>query len=319
MRICLMHSIEVLHQKYGWTPRMDLEEIRTFVAIARQRSFSRAADTLRRSQPAISRRIDLLEQELGAPLFERLRTGAVLTDAGVALLPYAEATLAAAKDGAEAVRALRQGNAGTISLALVGTLADTRLTDALRRFTGRYPKVRLNLQTATSREVEELVRRGDATLGLRYLADHSPGLVSQTLAQEALIVVGCAGHRLADGRPHRPRELAGERWVAFPARRSRESFATQLERRLLAAGLDGEEIIPIDSLSAQKRLVEAGFGIALLAVSGIQEELRLGTLCAIEVPALRATIPVSVVYRQNGYLSAAARTLLSIIERAASR
>src|ERR1700680_2061907 len=110
MRICLMHSIEVLHQKYGWTPRMDLEEIRTFVAIARQRSFSRAADTLRRSQPAISRRIDLLEQELGAPLFERLRTGAVLTDAGVALLPYAEATLAAAKDGGEAARAPRRGN-----------------------------------------------------------------------------------------------------------------------------------------------------------------------------------------------------------------
>jgi DNA-binding transcriptional LysR family regulator len=147
---------------------VDLDEIRTFVAIARVRSFSHAAETLARSQPAISRRIDLLEQELGAPLFERLRTGAVLTDAGVALLPYAQAALAAAKDGSESVRALRHGNVGTISLALVGTLADTRLTDALRRFTHRYPKVRLNLQTATSREVEELVRRGEATLGLRY-------------------------------------------------------------------------------------------------------------------------------------------------------
>jgi DNA-binding transcriptional LysR family regulator len=296
---------------------MDLDEIRTFVAIARVRSFSHAAGSLRRSQPAISRRIELLEQELGAPLFERLRTGAVLTDAGVTLLPYAEAALAAAKDGAEAVRALRHGNEGTISLALVGTLANTALTDALRSFTRRYPKVRLNLQTATSREVGELVRRGDATLGLRYLTDDSPGLVSQTVAKEALVVVGCSGHRLADGRKHQPRELAGERWVAFPSRRPSESFATHLERRLRAAGLEGHEIIAIDSLSAQKRLVEAGFGIALLAESGIREELRLATVRVINVPALRTTIPVSIIYRRNGYLSVAARTLLATIERAA--
>jgi DNA-binding transcriptional LysR family regulator len=65
---------------------MDLDEIRTFVAIARLRNFSHAAGSLRRSQPAIRRRIELLEQDLGAPLFERLRTGAVLTDAGVTLL-----------------------------------------------------------------------------------------------------------------------------------------------------------------------------------------------------------------------------------------
>src|SRR5258708_36815354 len=109
---------------------MDLDEIRTFVAIARVRSFSHAAGSLRRSQPAISRRIELLEQELGAPLFERLRTGAVLTDAGVTLLPYAEAALAAAKDGAEAVQALRHGNEGTLSLGLVGTVAHTAPTDA---------------------------------------------------------------------------------------------------------------------------------------------------------------------------------------------
>src|SRR5437588_432171 len=83
-----------------------------------------------------------------------------------------------------------------------GTLANARLTDVLRAFTRRFPKVRLVLQTATSREVGELVRRGDATLGLRYLGDDNPDLVSQTVAKEALVVVACAGHRLANGRRH---------------------------------------------------------------------------------------------------------------------
>src|SRR5215510_10849621 len=115
--------------------RMDLNELRTFVAIARLGSFSRAAVALRRSQPAISRRIDLLEHELGVPLFERLREGAALTDAGAVLLPHAEAVLAAAKDGADAVRGLQRGDEGAISLALVGALANTALTEALRRFT----------------------------------------------------------------------------------------------------------------------------------------------------------------------------------------
>ena len=157
------------------------------------------------------------------------------------------------------------------------------------------------------------MRRGDATLGLRYLGDDNPDLVSQTIAQEALVVVACAGHRLANGRKHEPRALAGERWVAFPARRSRESMVDFLVRLLVAAGIENHEIVPIDSLSAQKRLVEAGFGIALLAESGIEEELRLGTLSAIKVPALRAAIPVSIVHRRNGYLGAAARALLATI------
>jgi molybdenum-dependent DNA-binding transcriptional regulator ModE len=97
---------------------MDLDEIRTFVTIARERSFSGAAGKLGRSQPAISRRIELLESELGAKLFERLRAGAVLTDAGSALLPYAEAMLANAKDGAASVRDVQAGDTGTISSVL---------------------------------------------------------------------------------------------------------------------------------------------------------------------------------------------------------
>lgn len=73
------------------------------------------------------------------------------------------------------------------------------------------------------------------------------------------------------------------------------------------------EIVPIDSLSAQKRLVEAGFGIALLAESAVEEELRLGTLSVINVPTLKAAIPVSIVHRRNGYLGAAASALLATI------
>ena len=87
---------------------MDIESIRTFLSIAQFGGFTRAAGQLHRSQPAISRRIGLIEQELGAPLLERVRGGVRLTEAGRAFLPFAEAALAAIKDGREA-RARNRG------------------------------------------------------------------------------------------------------------------------------------------------------------------------------------------------------------------
>ena len=172
---------------------MNIADIQTFVAITELGGFTHAAQRLHRSQPAISRRLGILEHELGAPLFERLRGRARLTEAGRVFLPHAEAALASLRDGRDAVRGLQTGMEGVISLALVGTLADTRIVDALRQFAKRAKDVRLELQTASSREVTDLVRRGDATLGLRYYASDRLELVSLDAGSEAMVVVAAPG------------------------------------------------------------------------------------------------------------------------------
>ncbi|MEO7020604.1 MAG: LysR family transcriptional regulator [Ktedonobacteraceae bacterium] len=130
---------------------MELNEIEAFVTIHRVGGFTKAATVLCVSQPAISRRIELLERELGAPLFERLPAGVRLTEAGRALLPYAQQVLAATRDGAAAVRALEEEEQGSLILALVGTLASTRLTRQLQAFRETYPQVRA--QSAVMRSV----------------------------------------------------------------------------------------------------------------------------------------------------------------------
>ena len=101
--------------------------------------------------------------------------------------------------------------------------------------------------------------------------------------------------------------------------RHRGSFAHLVARQLASARLDDVSVMVIDSLSAQKRLIEAGIGIALLPESSIQEELRLGMLRTIDTPLLQTTVPIHVLYRKNGYLTGAARTLLSIIRNAPVR
>src|SRR4051812_27626405 len=122
---------------------MSIDEIAAFVAIARRGGFARAAAALHRSQPAISRRIEMLEDELRATLFERVQGGVQLTEAGRVFLPHAEAVLAAVADGTEAVRSLERGEQGAVALALVGTLASTSLAGRLRAFREAHPKVRL--------------------------------------------------------------------------------------------------------------------------------------------------------------------------------
>lgn len=299
---------------------MSIDEIEAFVSIARLGGFARAAETVRRSQPAISRRIEMLERELGTRLFDRVRGGVVLTEAGRAFLPYAETVLATIKDGATAVLGLARGEQGLVSVALVGTLASTGFSTMLREFGRRHPGVKLELRTATSQEVSDLVRRGEATLGLRYFPDPDPALACEVVMEERQVVVCAAEHRLAGRRVRDPAVLAGERWVTFPPQRHRrEPFATVLEQRLAGCGLAPAEIVRIDSLTAQKRFVEAGFGIALLIESSVEEERRLGTLRTIEVPALRGGVPVALVRRQNGYLSGAAQTLAAVIRKGPPR
>ena len=295
---------------------MDIDEIRTFLAIAELGGFTRAAQRLHRSQPAISRRIDLLEQDLGAPLLERLRGRVRLTEAGRAFLPHAEAALASLRDGCDAVRGLQVGMEGSISLALVGTLADTHVVEALRQFAAQSTNVRLALRTASSREVTDLVRRGEATLGLRYYGCDRPELVSLDAGGETMLVVAARGHRLAGRRIREVRLLAGERWISFPSTPGERGSAQTLVSQLIRAGLEDPDVTLIDSLTAQKRLAQAGFGLALAPESSVREELREGMLVALDIPAMRTTIPIVAIHRRNGYLSRAAKALLALLTTA---
>lgn len=294
---------------------MEIAGVDAFLAVVRLGGFTRAADALHLSQPALSRRIGLLEHELGQALFERGRKGARLTDAGSAFLPHAQAALASLRDGAAAVEALTKGENGRFTLAIVGTLASTDLTAHLRRFRDDHPRLQVLLRTGNSAEVSGLVRRGEAAFGLRYFPDPGPDLVSRVLYREQLIVIADAGHPLGNTRRIAPTRLRQESWVAFPARRGAaiDPFGLIVARTLAAAGLDGAQLVVIDSLTAQKRLVESGFGLAMVPESSVREELALETLQRLHVPALQATIEVALIHRKSVAFTPASRHLVDVL------
>jgi DNA-binding transcriptional LysR family regulator len=292
---------------------MTLDELETFVCIARLGGFTEASRRLHRSQPAISRRIRELESSVDTPLFHRVGRRVTLTEAGTALLPHAEAALAAVRDGERAVRD-RAGAGLVLRLAIVGTLADSHIVDALRAFRSRFERASVDLRTATSREVSALVRSGEVDLGLRYFPDADPALESIPLGAETLFVVVPAAHPMAARRLPDLHALRNETWLGFPTdRRHPDSFGYLLERQLTAAGLTSPAITPVDSLTAQKRLVEAGLGIALMPTSSVREEVRVGSLRMIDIPDLNARLPVVAVRRVSGYHSSLATEFLTVL------
>ena len=129
---------------------------------------------------------------------------------------------------------------------------------------------------------------------------------------ETLLVICSADHPLAGKRIRTAQQLAGRTVGRFPggarARIVRARFSSGSSP---SAGLDGATVTLIDSLTAQKRLVEAGFGIALVPESSVRDELRLGAVKVLNAPDVRTTVPFSVIHRRKGYLSpAAARAAL---------
>jgi DNA-binding transcriptional LysR family regulator len=293
---------------------IDTEALRTFIAVHRQKGFSGAARTLHRTQPAISTRIRLLEQDLGARLFERSASGIMLSQAGRVLLPRAEAIVAALGDAEQAVLDLRKEAAGPIDLVIVGTLADTNLTNVLKLFAERHPGVELNLRTARSMEVSELVRNGEATIGLRYDRDRSENLQYEQIGSDPMVIACAPAHRFGGKLMRSLKPLRDERWLAFPEiPGKREIPASHIWSIFLALGLGEIRWWPVDSLNAQKRLVEAGSGLALLPKSSLQEELSSGSLKIIRVAGLQVGQSVQMITRRDGFLSVATTKLMELL------
>jgi DNA-binding transcriptional LysR family regulator len=130
-----------------------------------------------------------------------------------------------------------------------------------------------------------------------------------------LQVVSAAHSHLIAGDPTEPLALKGIPWISFPTgmKSSGEPFARIVAQQLLQHSLEDAEMIAIDSLTAQKRLIEADFGVGLLPASSVEEELRLGTMRVLPIAALQTTVPVMLIYRRHAYLSRAARRLREML------
>jgi len=145
---------------------MEIDQIKTFLAVATFGGFHRAAEGLRISQPAVSARIKALEESLGTTLLVRSRSGLTLSEAGRILRPYAEELLRTASLASQAVHELKPAGAGPLQIAAAHSISVYFLPDFLKRFQRVYPKVVISIRAGHSKEVLEMVLNQEAEIGL---------------------------------------------------------------------------------------------------------------------------------------------------------
>jgi DNA-binding transcriptional LysR family regulator len=245
---------------------VELRDLRSFVAVAHQRNFSRAAETLHVSQPALSEQIRRLEDELGAVLFERTSRGATLTDAGAAFLPQARAVLAQADLAVEAVRLIARGLAGTLTLAFIDSAALGLLPGLIRRFTARHPEVKLRLRELGTRSQLEALEVGEIDVGIVRGPVWNAGVTGVTLATEPLLVALSAQHPLAQHETIAVAALRDEGFITFPADRGAGLYEETV-RLCHEAGFDPRVVQEASEIATICALAAAGLGIAVIPAS----------------------------------------------------
>ena len=271
---------------------MQLAQLHGLVEIARAGSIGRAAEQLFITQPALTARLKALESELECELVVRGRGGSRLTDAGRALLPYAERAIAAADEGAQRARELAGGRTDALSIGAAPAVSAYVLPAVLRRLRTTYPDVRLSVRSDHSEELLELVLRGDVQVGVMRPLRH-PDIASVPVYEDRLVLVAHRGHRFTRLPSIRMRDLADEQLVMF----DRASSYHELTRVVFrTAGVRPRSFLEVDNIDAAKRMVQEDLGVALLPRSAVEADLRSQQLRAIAVtdmtPVRRTIIAV---------------------------
>ena len=244
---------------------MELRHLRYFVAVAEELHFGRAAARLHIQQPPLSRQIQLLEAELGFPLFERSRRRVELTPAGIALLGRTRQVFDALDVAVHDARSASEGQSGRLVIGYPSSLAYSGLTELLRAFRTRFPSVELALRELPPGDQIDTLKAGGLDVGFVRTSLDDPALVAELVRREALMVVLPDDHPLAKRRVIALEALAKEPFVLFPRARG-PAFFDQLMALCGAAGFTPrivQEAPQLDIIS----MVAAGFGVSIMPSS----------------------------------------------------
>lgn len=177
---------------------MDITSLQAFIAVARHQSFSKASESLFVTQPAISKRVAALEDELKTELFNRVSRQISLTESGKVLLPQAKAIVQQADELQRIASSLNQEVRGSLSIAIAHHIGLHRMPPILARFSEEYPDVELGLRFEDSDQAFHLVEQGDIEFAVITLPSELPkALSSQTIWQDELAIMVSAAHQLA--------------------------------------------------------------------------------------------------------------------------
>jgi DNA-binding transcriptional LysR family regulator len=293
---------------------MDLFQLETFLAVAEERSFSRAATRLHRTQPAVSQVIAKLEGELNEVLFERSSRDGTLTDAGEVLRDYAQKLLNLRAEAAGALSELRELHRGKLRIAAneYTCLYLLPLLDAYRR---KNPRVKIAVQRSLASRIADEVHMHSVEIGVLSFRPDDAQIQSTVVYRDELMLVVNPAHPFARAGEVTIRQLGAQSFVAHSVPSPQRQKVIQTFRKYKMPLQMGVEL---PSLEAIKRFLEMGNGVALVPGLTVRTELERGSLARVRVKELQIERKLRLVYRRQASLSHAALEFLRVVEEHAA-
>jgi DNA-binding transcriptional LysR family regulator len=291
--------------------QMYIESLKVFCDLARTGSFSKAGEMNHVSQSAVSQQITSLERRLGVSLVARGGRGGVgLTQEGQIFLVACEEILAIYARAESQLRDLRNVIAGELRVAAVHSIGLYELPPRLKAFRQQHPEVRVHVEYRQAAQVYSAVFSGGADLGLVAFPARRPGVHSESIGEDEMLLVCSAQHRFAVKREVDIKELEGEKFVAFspdqPTRKALDRYFRDRDVKLVP-------FLEFDDVETVKKAVEVEDAISLVPRKTVGKEIAAGVLVGVEMRSVRIRRPLAVLSRRTAVRSSAVRAFIECL------
>ena len=289
---------------------LETSQISAFIAVVEHQSFTKAAEVLDLTQPSLSARIISLEKEMNEKLFQRTGRGVRLTDAGKALVPYAERILQFIVDGKEAVWGVHSNSAGKIRIGSARAICAYVLPSIVEKFRTLYPGVDVTIKTGRSSDIVDMVLEDDVEIGLTRSIYH-PDLQVRHLYDEQIVLVTAPSHKFAIHGKASIYDVASQPLILYD---KGSSYFVLINRVVREAGIAPNVTMDLDSIEATKKMIERGLGLSFLPRHSVEQELKLGTLTEIDIiEDYSVELPTSVIVRNSINRSLVVESFLDLL------
>jgi DNA-binding transcriptional LysR family regulator len=286
---------------------VNINQLETLLTISKTLSFRKAGELLNLTQPAVSAQIKSLEDEFGTTLVDRNQPVS-LTDAGELFLDHAERILSIVDELKLKLADMNATPQGLIRLGTTTSIAIQILPRILAYFKDQFPLIQTTIHSMATSQIMASVENGSIDVGITYLFEKNPNLVTSVLYYDTFELVVCPDHPLAD-RVQLPVEALSDVPLIMlsPETAGRRFVDSVFEKHKIAPQI----VMELSSSEEVKRMAELNMGAAIVSKMSIADELRLGTLKMIQVEELEKTHPVGVIVKSGRYVNSAMKQFLS--------
>ena len=289
----------------------NFHQLYIFHKVASLHSFTRAADALSISQPAVSIQVRELETAFGSPLLHRTRKGPRLTDTGQTVFSYTQRIFSLAQEMQEAVHDIQGLKEGRLTIGFSTTPGEYILPWVIGQFQKRYPDVEVELSISNTQAIVDRINDRELDLGMVGAPVSLQGLASFPYVDDDIAIIAAPDHPLAQREALGLTDLEGQRFIVRePGSATRRAAEACLERHAIAIKV----VMELGSNEAVKRAVAAGLGLGVVSKFGATPDVAGGFIVVLAVDGWECRRPLTVFYRQDKRLPSAQRAFLRFLQ-----